>query len=79
MANIPWIDLGPERENTKERGSGAGSDDEGFGPEEWGQWYIIGKIYDFECGWSNFFFSLKMYVIYIEMAAMSSIKWRLVY
>ena len=25
------------------------------------------------------FFSLKMYVIYIEMAAMSSIKWRLVY
>ena len=26
-----------------------------------------------------FFFSLKMYVICIEMAAMSSIKWRLVY
>lgn len=25
------------------------------------------------------FFLLKMYVIYIEMAAMSPIKWRLVY
>lgn len=32
LANIPWIDLGPERENIEERGSGAGSDDEGFGP-----------------------------------------------